>query len=99
MFMKKFRNLVAPIALAAILLLTASPALAKDKWIQMTTKKLNVVSNASEDETSENALKIEQFHFIFTKLFGIYTDSFLPVTVIVFKNDGSFKPFKPLYYG
>ncbi|MFL6274941.1 MAG: tetratricopeptide repeat protein [Blastocatellia bacterium] len=97
--MKSNRVRVALIALAAFILLNASPALAKDKWIQLTTKNLNVVSNASEDDTREIALKIEQFHFIFTKLFGINTDSFLPVTVIVFKSDGAFKPFKPLYNG
>jgi tetratricopeptide (TPR) repeat protein len=97
--MKRFRNQAALIALTAFLMMAASPALAKDKWIQMTTKDLNVVSNAGEDETREIALKIEQFHFIFTKLFGIGTEGFLPVTVIVFKSDGSFKPFKPLYNG
>lgn len=97
--MKSKRIRVALIALAAFILLNASPALAKDKWIQLTTKNLNVVSNADETETREIALKIEQFHFIFTKLFGINTDSFLPVTVIVFKSDSSFKPFKPLYNG
>ncbi len=97
--MKTIRSRVALIALAAFVLLAASPALAKDKWIQMTTKNLNVVSNASEDETRDIALKIEQFHFIFTKLFGIGTEGFLPVTVVVFKSDSSFKPFKPLYNG
>ena len=51
--MKTFRNPVALIALATFLLLAASRALAKDKWIQMTTKNLNVVSNASEDETHD----------------------------------------------
>lgn len=97
--MKTMRARVALVALTGFILLTAAPALAKDRWIQMTTKNLNVVSNASEDDTRELALKIEQFHFIFTKLFGIGTDGFLPVTVIAFKNDSSFKPFKPLYNG
>jgi tetratricopeptide (TPR) repeat protein len=97
--MKTIRIRVALIALTVIFLLTASPALAKDKWIQLSTKNLNVVSNASEDDTRELALKIEQFHFIFTKLFGIGTEGFLPVTVIAFKSDSSFKPFKPLYNG
>ncbi|HEY9233003.1 MAG TPA: tetratricopeptide repeat protein, partial [Blastocatellia bacterium] len=97
--MKTIRIRVALIALAAFFVLSASPALAKDKWIELTTKNLNVVSNADEDQTRELALKIEQFHFIFTKLFGLNTDGFLPVTVIVFKSDSAFKPFKPLYNG
>ncbi|HEY9231909.1 MAG TPA: hypothetical protein VIS78_07170, partial [Blastocatellia bacterium] len=97
--MKTIRIQVALIALAAFFVLSASPARAKDKWIELTTKNLNVVSNADEDQTREIALKIEQFHFIFTKLFGLNTDGFLPVTVIVFKSDSAFKPFKPLYNG
>jgi tetratricopeptide (TPR) repeat protein len=97
--MKIIRMRVALIALAAFFLLHAAPALAKDKWIQLTTKNLNVVSNAAEDDTRDVALKIEQFHFIFSKLFGLNTDGFLPVTVIVFKSDSAFKPFKPLYNG
>lgn len=97
--MKRIHTKAALIVLAAFILLTASPALAKDKWIQLTTKNLNVVSNADESDTRELALKIEQFHFIFTKLFGIGTEGFLPVTVIAFKSDSSFKPFKPLYNG
>jgi tetratricopeptide (TPR) repeat protein len=97
--MKTIRSRVALVALGLIILLTAAPALAKDKWIQLTTKNLNVISNASEDDTRELASKIEQFHFIFTKLFGVGTEGFLPVTVIAFKSDSSFKPFKPLYNG
>src|SRR5205085_6054153 len=97
--MKVIRTRVALIALAAFLLVGAAPALAKDKWIQLTTKNLNVVSNASEDDTRELALKIEQFHFIFSQLFGINTEGFLPVTVVAFKSDAAFKPFKPLYNG
>lgn len=97
--MKMIRTRVAFVALITFLLLTVAPAQAKDKWIQLSTKNLNIVSNASEDDTRELALKIEQFHFIFTKLFGIGTEGFLPVTVIAFKSDSSFKPFKPLYNG
>ncbi|HJQ24817.1 MAG TPA: tetratricopeptide repeat protein [Blastocatellia bacterium] len=97
--MKTIRTRIALVALAVFFAVSASPALAKDKWIQLTTKNLNVVSNAGEDETRDIALKLEQFHFIFTRLFSLNTDNFLPVTVIVFKNDSSFKAFKPLYNG
>ena len=97
--MKTMRARIALVGLTIFVLLNAAPAMAKDKWIQMTTKNLNIVSNANENDTRELALKIEQFHFIFTKLFGIGTEGFLPVTVIAFKNDSSFKPFKPLYNG
>src|SRR5215216_4098176 len=97
--MKSLRIKSALVLACAIITLTAGPAWAKDKWIAMTTKNLNIVSNADEGETRDLALKIEQFHFVVSKIFNIRTESFLPVTVVVFKSDGSFKPYKPLYNG
>ena len=97
--MKIVRRFALPIIFGALITLTASPVLAKDKWISLSTKNLYVISNADEDDTREMALKIEQFHYVFTRLFGIRTEGFLPVTVILFKNDGAFKPYKPLYNG
>jgi tetratricopeptide (TPR) repeat protein len=97
--MKSVRRFAVPIIFGALLVLTASPVLAKDKWIALSTKNLYVISNADEGDTRELALKIEQFHYIFTQLFGIRTEGFLPVTVIIFKSDSSFKPYKPLYNG
>jgi tetratricopeptide (TPR) repeat protein len=97
--MKIYRLKAAMLVSLALVALMAAPVSAKDKWIALTTKNLNIVSNADEDETREVALKIEQFHSIFTQLFGISTEGFLPVTVVVFKNDSSFKPYKPLYNG
>ena len=97
--MKNIRRFALPIIFGALITLTASPVFAKGKWIALSTKNLYVVSNAGEDDTREVALKIEQFHYVFTHLFGIRTEGFLPVTVMLFKNDGSFKPYKPLYNG
>ena len=97
--MKNAHRFALPIIFGALITLTASPVLAKDKWIALSTKNLYVISNAGEDETREVALKIEQFHYVFTHLFGISTEGFLPVTVILFNNDDSFKPYKPLYNG
>ena len=94
-----YRFKAAMLAWLALVALAAVPVSAKDKWIALTTKNLNLVSNADENATREVALKIEQFHFILTQLMGVSTEGFLPVTVIVFKNDSSFKPYKPLYNG
>src|ERR1051325_7736976 len=65
----------------------------------MTTKHLNIIRNADEAATRELALKMGQFHFVVSNIANINTNSFLPVTVIVFKNDASFRPYKPLYNG
>jgi tetratricopeptide (TPR) repeat protein len=79
--------------------LSAAPARAKDKWINLTTKNFNIISNADEGETRKLALKLEQFHYVFSKLFKLPAVRAVPTTVMVFKNDGSFKPYKPLYNG
>lgn len=85
---------------AATLFITLPPAAsAKDNWFLLRTKHFNVVSNANEGKTREMALHLEQFVAVFGKLFKIPTDSLAPITVLVFKSDDSFKPFKPLYKG
>ncbi|HSB08152.1 MAG TPA: tetratricopeptide repeat protein, partial [Blastocatellia bacterium] len=86
-----------PILLVVALL--AAPAQAKDKWINLTTKNFNIISNADEGGTRKLALKLEQFHFVFSKIFNLPLERSVPTTVMVFKSDASFKPFKPLYNG
>src|SRR5438552_18459635 len=85
--------------LIAALFLIAISASAKDKWLNLQTKNFNIVSNADEGGTRELALKLEQFRAVFAKIFKIQNASAIPVTVVVFKNDDSYKPFKPLYNG
>src|SRR5882762_11526705 len=82
-----------------VIALLAMPAQAKDKWINLTTKNFNIISNADEGDTRKLALKLEQFHYVFSKLFNLPAVRPIPTTVMVFKSDGSFKPYKPLYNG
>jgi tetratricopeptide (TPR) repeat protein len=99
-YSKKFYRLSFSLfAACALALMAASSASAKDKWINLRTKNFNIVSSASEDDTRKVALKLEQFCAVTTKLFNIKSVSPVPVTVVVFKSDGSFKPFKPIYNG
>ena len=70
----------------------AAPARAKDKWINLTTKNFNIISNADETPSRRLALKLEQFHFVFSTLFNLPLQRPIPTTVIVFKHDASFKP-------
>jgi hypothetical protein len=83
----------------ALIGLLAIPASAKDKWINLQSKNFNIVSNADEGDTRELVLKLEQFRAAFAQIFNIQSASTIPVTVVVFKNDSSYKPFKPLYNG
>ena len=96
--MKGIRLKAALLAACVVLALQAVPVQAKDKWINLTTKNFNIISNADEGQTRKLALKLEQFHYVFTKLFNLPPRP-IPTTVMVFKSDGSFKPYKPLYNG
>lgn len=97
--MKSIRLKAALLLACVVLALLATPAQAKDKWINLATKNFNIISNADEGGTRRLALKLEQFHFVFSKLFNLPEVLSVPTTVMVFKHDGSFKPYKPLYNG
>jgi tetratricopeptide (TPR) repeat protein len=92
-------RLRAALLASLVIALLAMPAQAKDKWINLTTKNFNIISNADEGDTRKLALKLEQFHYVFSKLFNLPAVRPIPTTVMVFKSDGSFKPYKPLYNG
>ncbi len=97
--MKSIRLKAALLLAFLVVALDATPAQAKDKWINLTTRNFNIISNADEGPTRRLALKLEQFHFVFSRLFNLPLERAVPTTVMVFKHDASFKPFKPLYNG
>lgn len=69
---------------------------AKDTWVSVRTKNFLMLGNASEKDIRRVALKLEQFREAFTNLFpNIRFNTPVPTTVIVFKSDSSFAPFKP----
>src|SRR5205085_9448629 len=74
--------------------------MAKDKWINLQTQNFNVIGNVEEKKMRELALKLEQFRFTFSQIYpGTPSAEPVPVTVIFFKDDNSFNPFKPVYKG
>jgi tetratricopeptide (TPR) repeat protein len=96
----KLRHLIVSVFVACLWCISAAqPASGKDKWINLTTRNFNIVSNADEGDTRELAQKLEQFRLVFSQLFNTKAADSVPVTVMVFKNDDSFTPFKPLYNG
>src|SRR5438874_1077907 len=87
------------LALAALLLLTR-PSLAADKWLSIRSKNFLLVGNASESSIRRVGRNLEEFRAGFALLFpAIGQQTPPPITVIVFKDDASFRPFKPLYQG
>ena len=85
------------IALAFLTLMFAgqSKASARDNWISVRTTNFFLVGNASEKEIRQVATRLEQFRKVFTMIFPkMNFTSPVPTTVIVFKSDNSYKPFK-----
>src|SRR6476659_10748043 len=68
---------------------------AKDTWVSVRTKNFFMLGNASEKDIRKVGLKLEQFREVFTRLFPkLKFNTPVPTTVIVFKSDSSYGPFK-----
>jgi tetratricopeptide (TPR) repeat protein len=77
-----------------------SGAAAKETWTSVRSKHFLLVGNASERDIRKVATKLEQFRDVFARLFPkANLNSPVPITVIVFKNRGSYLPFMPVYQG
>jgi predicted Zn-dependent protease len=69
---------------------------AKETWTSVRSKNFLLVGNASEKEIRQVAVRLEQFREVASRLFiKANFNSPVPTTVIVFKNDSSYRPFKP----
>ncbi|MET0647039.1 MAG: tetratricopeptide repeat protein [Pyrinomonadaceae bacterium] len=85
---------------ALAVLLAAQAASAKDTWTSVRSQNFLLVGNASEKEIRQVATRLEQFRDVFRRLFpNLKFNAPVPTTVVVFKNDGSYKPFKPVVEG
>ncbi|MEZ5345234.1 MAG: DUF1570 domain-containing protein [Pyrinomonadaceae bacterium] len=68
---------------------------AKDTWTKVKSKNFTLIGNASEKNIVEVATKLEQFSYVFGQLFPeMSAKSPIPTTVVVFKNENSFKDYK-----
>ena len=95
------------LVLGSVLLtgLLAAPALAQKAdgpatpsrdWKRLTTPNLTVVGNARESDLRRAAEEIERFRSaVATLSTSLRLDSPVPVTVVVFRDDNAFTPFKP----
>ena len=92
------RSALALTAMIFILLIapfSSANAPAKDTWTSVRSKNFFLIGNASEKEIRQVATRLEQFRDVFTRLFSkLKFSSPVPTTVIVFKSDSSYKPFK-----
>src|SRR5262245_42270922 len=67
----------------------------KDTWTRVQSKNFTLIGNASDKDVRQVANRLEQFRTVFGLLFPqVKLSSPVPMTVIVFKSDSSYKPFK-----
>lgn len=73
---------------------------AKETWMQVDSGHFRVIGNTGEKDLRQVAVKLEQFRIILSNVFDrMNFDSPVPLRVIVFKDDGGFKKFKPVDNG
>lgn len=92
--LKRFSLLPLIVVLLASVVVAAAGG--NDRWISVRSHNFFLVSNAKEKEVRASAEKLEQFRQAFKTLFpNARFDQSIPTNVIVFKNDDSYRPFKP----
>jgi hypothetical protein len=76
------------------------PAQAADNWLSIRSKNFLLVGNASESSIRRIGRELEEFRAALALIFpGVKQPSSIGTTVIVFKDDRAFRPYKPLYEG
>jgi len=87
--------IVFALAFLALALIDHPTVQAKDNWTSVHSQNFQLVGNASEKDIRLVANRLEQFRKVFALLFpSLKLNSPVPTTVIVFKSDSSYKPFK-----
>ncbi|HEU4833833.1 MAG TPA: DUF1570 domain-containing protein [Pyrinomonadaceae bacterium] len=95
----KLRTLISHIVLI-LFTLSSITAQTRDGWRSVRTNHLFVIGNADPENLRRVAVWLEFFHSAFARLVSrSVIDSSVPTTVIVFRDDASFTPFKPGYQG
>jgi tetratricopeptide (TPR) repeat protein len=77
---------------------------AGDVWLKAQSTHFALIGDASEKEIRNVGMRLEQFREAFSQISSqIFSpsaiNSSVPITVIVFKNDSTYRPFKPLQQG
>jgi len=85
-----------PILLALFVVLAGNTtAVTKDNWVSVRSDNFFVLGNGSEEQATQVASRLEQFRDAISRMFpGVKISSPVPTTVIVFKSESSYRPFK-----
>jgi tetratricopeptide (TPR) repeat protein len=72
----------------------------RETWRSVRTNNLFVIGNADAEKLRQAASWLEFFHGAFGRLISRNViEASVPTTVVIFRDDASFQPFKPLYQG
>jgi hypothetical protein len=94
--MKALLRVVLPVATG---LLLVSAAAAGERWIHARTEHFEIFSSASEEESRDLLVNLEQFRATVLSIYSLPRLRDPRTTVVVFGTDRQFDPFKPLYNG
>ena len=100
--MNRFINLLLTVFLTVSVASNALTvgAQTRDNWRSVRTNNLFVIGNADPEKLRQVAAWLEFFHSAFGRLVSRNVlDASVPTTVILFRDEASFVPFKPLYQG
>src|SRR5262245_39330934 len=79
-------------------------AAAREVWLKAQSTHFALIGDADEKEIRSVGMRLEQFREAFSQISSqIFSpsaiNSSVPITVIVFKDDSAYRPFKPLHQG
>src|SRR5688572_7290629 len=100
--MKRFISLLLSVFLTVSLVSNGATVAAqtRDNWRSVRTNNLFVIGNADPERLRQVAAWLEFFHSAFARLVSRNViDASVPTTVVLFRDEASFIPFKPLYQG
>jgi tetratricopeptide (TPR) repeat protein len=88
------------VSIGALLVGSANPLWAADKWVSIRSQNFVLVGDAPEARIKAVGRDLEQFRAAFAMLFpNAGRESTVTTTVFVFKDAAAFSPYKPLYQG
>ncbi len=95
--MKISRIFSATLLLSFVSFCSSNIVSAKDEWVKVRSKNFQLVGNAAEKDIRRVAARLEQFRETFRQILTkVKHDSPVPVNIVVFKDEKSFRNFKPL---
>jgi tetratricopeptide (TPR) repeat protein len=94
--MKRFITLL----LVVLFAFSSATSQTRDTWRSVRTNHLFVIGNTDAEKLRQVAVWLEFFHGAFARLVSRNVlESPVPTTVVIFRDDASFAPIKPLYQG